>query len=83
MFKEHPLLPPGQALINCFAIEGGGNTFILPNECRLYLTTVYLPNEQLDDVKAQVEGSAAGNRSQRSGCETIPRLSSGTPPDSH
>jgi acetylornithine deacetylase/succinyl-diaminopimelate desuccinylase family protein len=55
VFKEHPLLPPGQALINCFAIEGGGNTFILPNECRLYLTTVYLPNEQLDDVKAQVE----------------------------
>ena len=53
--KEHPLLPPGQAMINVFAIEGGGNTFILPNECRAYATVVYLPGEYLEEVKAEVE----------------------------
>lgn len=55
VFKEHPLLPPGQALINVFAIEGGGNTFILPNECRAYISVVYLPNEDVADVRAEVE----------------------------
>jgi len=55
VFKGHPLLPPGQAMINVFAIEGGGNTFILPNECRAYVTLVYLPGEDLEEVKAEVE----------------------------
>jgi acetylornithine deacetylase len=55
VFKEHALLPAGQALINVFAIDGGGNTFILPDECRAFVTVVYLPGENLDEVKADVE----------------------------
>jgi acetylornithine deacetylase len=53
--KAHPLLPPSQAMINVFAIEGGGNTFILPDECRLYATVVYLPGEDVREVQAEVE----------------------------
>ena len=37
-------------------IEGGGNTFILPHECRAFITVVYLPGENLEEVKAEVEG---------------------------
>jgi acetylornithine deacetylase/succinyl-diaminopimelate desuccinylase family protein len=55
VYKEHPQLPLGQALINVFSIEGGGNTFILPDECRMYFTVVYLPGEDLDQVRAEVE----------------------------
>src|SRR5207244_7154502 len=57
VFKSHPLLPPGQALVNVFSIEGGGNTFILPNECRAYATVVYLPGEEVESVKADVEAT--------------------------
>ncbi|MCL5957883.1 MAG: ArgE/DapE family deacylase, partial [Chloroflexi bacterium] len=55
VFKTHPLLPPGLPVINPFAIEGGGNTFILPHECKLYVTVYYLPNEKKEDVQGQVE----------------------------
>jgi acetylornithine deacetylase/succinyl-diaminopimelate desuccinylase family protein len=55
VFKQHPMLPPGQAMINVFCIDGGGNTFILPNECRAYVTVVYLPGEDVDQVKAELE----------------------------
>lgn len=59
VFKTHPSLPDGQGLINVFAIEGGGNTFILPNDCRAYVTVVYLPQEDLDTVKAEFEAHLA------------------------
>lgn len=59
VFKEHPMLPPGQAMINVFAIEGGGNTFILPNECKAYITAVYLPGEDTAEVRAQIESHLA------------------------
>ena len=55
VFKQHPMLPPGQAMINVFCVEGGGNTFILPNRCRAYATVVYLPGEDVEQVKAEVE----------------------------
>jgi acetylornithine deacetylase/succinyl-diaminopimelate desuccinylase family protein len=55
VFKTHPMLPPGQALINVFSIEGGGNTFILPDSCRAFVTIVYLPAEDLEAVKYEVE----------------------------
>ena len=53
--KSHPLLPSGQALINIFAIDGGGNPFILPDSCRAFVTVVYLPGEDLGGVKHEVE----------------------------
>ena len=42
-------------MINVFSIRGGGNTFIIPNECRAIFTIVYLPHEDLDVLKAEVE----------------------------
>lgn len=59
VFKEHPMLPPGQAMINVFAITGGGNTFILPNECNAYITVVYLPGEDTAEVRKQIETKLA------------------------
>jgi acetylornithine deacetylase/succinyl-diaminopimelate desuccinylase family protein len=53
--KRHPRLPANQAMINVFSIEGGGNTFIIPNECRAMFTVVYLPDDDLDQVKAEIE----------------------------
>jgi acetylornithine deacetylase len=55
VFKSHPMLPEGQALINVFSIDGGGNTFILPNECRAFVTVVYLPGEETSAVQQNVE----------------------------
>lgn len=53
------MLPPGQAMINVFAITGGGNTFILPNECNAYITVVYLPGEDTAEVRKQIETKLA------------------------
>ena len=59
VFKSHPMLPEGQALINVFSIEGGGNTFIIPNECRAFITVVYLPDEDVSAVQREVEATLA------------------------
>jgi acetylornithine deacetylase len=53
--KLHPLLPPGQAMINVFGIEGGGNPFIIPNNCRCYFTAMYLADENPEAVQKEVE----------------------------
>ena len=45
---------PASKRFELFA-EGGGNTFILPNECRAFVTIVYLPGEDVAAVKATVE----------------------------
>src|SRR5581483_4270924 len=38
--KGHPQLPAKQAMINIFSLTGGGNAFIIPNECRALFTIV-------------------------------------------
>jgi acetylornithine deacetylase len=55
VFKTHPLVPPGACNINVFRIEGGANTFILPERCVAYFTVTYLPHEQKEDVLQEVE----------------------------
>lgn len=55
VFKQHPVIPPAQTLINPFAIRGGGNPFFLPDECTLHVIVLYLPNESSDEVRQQVE----------------------------
>ena len=55
VFKSHELVPPGACNINLFRIEGGANTFILPDRCIAYFTVTYLPNERKEDVVAEVE----------------------------
>jgi acetylornithine deacetylase len=55
VFKTHPLVPPGACNINVFRIEGGANTFILPDRCDAYVTVTYLPHERKEDVLREVE----------------------------
>jgi acetylornithine deacetylase len=59
VFKVHPLVPPGACNINVFRIEGGANTFILPDRCDAYITVTYLPDERKEDVLAEVEKQIA------------------------
>lgn len=59
VFKTHPLIPPGACNINVFRIEGGANTFILPDRCVAYVTVTYLPHERKEDVLAEVEEQVA------------------------
>jgi acetylornithine deacetylase len=35
VFKTHPLMPAGQAMINVFNISGGGNVFFVPDKCTI------------------------------------------------
>src|SRR5262249_36509799 len=60
VFKTHPLVPPGACNINVFHIEGGTNTFILPDRCDAYITVTYLPDERKEDVLRGVEGQVPG-----------------------
>jgi len=59
VFKVHRLVPPGACNINVFRIEGGANTFILPDRCDAYITVTYLPDERKEDVLAEVEKQIA------------------------
>ncbi len=54
-FKTHPHLPPGQAMINTFAIHGGGNMAVIPSSCELLATVFSLPNETVEDVRREFE----------------------------
>jgi formylaminopyrimidine deformylase len=55
VFKTHPLVPPGFCNINVFRIDGGANTFFLPDRCVAYITVTYLPHERPDEIRAEVE----------------------------
>jgi acetylornithine deacetylase/succinyl-diaminopimelate desuccinylase family protein len=59
VFKTHELVPPGACNINVFRIEGGANTFILPDRCDAYVTVTYLPHEKKEDVIQEVERQIA------------------------
>ena len=81
VFKTHPMLPPGQALLNVFSIEGGGNTFILPDSCRAFVTVVYLPGEDLEAVKHEVEGKVRAVAAADSWLARHPPTVEWNPPD--
>ncbi|WP_339228037.1 ArgE/DapE family deacylase [Oceanobacillus sp. FSL K6-2867] len=55
VFKTHELVPPGACNINVFRMEGGSNSFILPNRCDAYITVTYLPNEKKANVIREIE----------------------------
>jgi len=55
VFKKHPLMPAGQALINVFAINGGGNIFFIPDKCFIDLVVYQLPSEDKTAVQKEVE----------------------------
>ncbi len=52
--KQHPMMPAGQALINVFAINGGGNIFFIPDKCFIDVVVYYLPGEDKDVVQKEV-----------------------------
>jgi acetylornithine deacetylase/succinyl-diaminopimelate desuccinylase family protein len=52
--KQHPLMPPGQAMINVFGIEGGGNIFFIPDRCSIEFVVYYLPGEDKETVQKEV-----------------------------
>jgi acetylornithine deacetylase/succinyl-diaminopimelate desuccinylase family protein len=54
IFKKHPLMPPGQAMINVFSISGGGNTFIIPDRCTIDFSVYCLPGETKEAVQKEV-----------------------------
>lgn len=53
--KIHPYMPSGQAMISPYRIEGGGEEGLNPSDCSLYVSVFYLPNENKEQVKVEVE----------------------------
>jgi acetylornithine deacetylase/succinyl-diaminopimelate desuccinylase family protein len=57
--KQHPLFPPGHATIgvNCILGRPPGPMvpYIIPHECVLDVQVLYLPNDNWDSVKAEIE----------------------------
>lgn len=54
VLKNHPLMPPGQAMINVFGFNGGGNVFFIPDRCSIDIIVYYLPGEDKEAVQAEV-----------------------------
>lgn len=55
VFKQHPLMPAGQAMINVFNFTGGGNVFFIPDKCTIDFIVYYLPGEDREAVQKEVE----------------------------
>ncbi|MBI5973169.1 acetylornithine deacetylase [Staphylococcus caledonicus] len=55
VMKHSPGMPPGANTINPAVIEGGRHPAFIADECRLWITVHYLPNESYEDVIAEIE----------------------------
>lgn len=55
VMKKRPGMPPGANTINPAVIEGGRHPAFIANECRLWITVHYLPNERYEDVVEEIE----------------------------
>lgn len=55
VMKHSPGMPPGANTINPAVIEGGRHPAFIADECRLWITVHYLPNESYDDVTKEIE----------------------------
>lgn len=55
VFKRHPLIPPAQTLINVYSIGGGGNPGFMPDRCWADFVVLYLPGEDREQVRAEIE----------------------------
>lgn len=53
--KSYPGFPPGMNTINPAVIEGGRHAAFIADECRLWITVHYYPNETYEQVAAEVE----------------------------
>ncbi|MFC7062356.1 acetylornithine deacetylase [Halobacillus seohaensis] len=53
--KSYPGYPSGTTTINPAVIEGGRNAAFIADECRLWITVHFYPNETYEQVKEEVE----------------------------
>ncbi|AQX55698.1 acetylornithine deacetylase [Priestia flexa] len=53
--KSYPGFPPGTNTINPAVIEGGRHAAFIADECRLWVTVHYYPNESYEEVAKEVE----------------------------
>jgi len=52
--RSYPGMPPGANTINPAVIKGGRHPAFIADECSLWYTIHYLPNERLEAIKAEV-----------------------------
>jgi formylaminopyrimidine deformylase len=55
IMKHYPDMPAGANTINPAVIEGGRHPAFIADECRLWITVHYLPNESYEDVVTEIE----------------------------
>lgn len=55
VMKRYPGMPSGATTINPAVIEGGRHAAFIADECKLWITVHYLPNEDYEDVIAEIE----------------------------
>ncbi len=58
--KRYPGCPLGSTTINPAVIEGGRHAAFVADECRLWITVHYYPNETHDEVMREIEAHVAG-----------------------
>lgn len=55
VMKKSPGMPPGANTINPAVIEGGRHPAFIADECRLWITVHYLPNESYESIVDEIE----------------------------
>jgi acetylornithine deacetylase/succinyl-diaminopimelate desuccinylase-like protein len=55
VMKSYEGMTPGANTINPAVIEGGRHPAFIADECRLWITVHYLPNESYEEVVAEIE----------------------------
>lgn len=55
VMKSYEEMTPGANTINPAVIEGGRHPAFIADECRLWITVHYLPNESYEEVVAEIE----------------------------
>ena len=55
VMKRYPEMPSGATTINPAVIEGGRHAAFIADECKLWITVHYLPNESYEDVTKEIE----------------------------
>ncbi|AOM83619.1 N-formyl-4-amino-5-aminomethyl-2-methylpyrimidine deformylase [Salisediminibacterium beveridgei] len=53
--KHYPGYPPGTNTINPAVIEGGRHAAFIADECKLWITVHFYPNESTEDICKEVE----------------------------
>lgn len=54
VMKKYPGIPPGANTINPAVIEGGRHPAFIADECKLWYTIHFLPNENVDDIQREI-----------------------------